>query len=202
MRPSVRVGLTGGIGSGKSLVAALLAERGAIVIDADAIAREVVAPGTPGLAAIAKEFGSAVLHADGSLDRAALASVVFADPGRLESLNAITHPLIARESAARIEAAPAGSVLVYDMPLLVENGLVDGWDLVVVVDAPDDLRLQRLQARGLERHDAERRMAAQATRLDRLAVADVVIDNSHTLEAVAQQVDQLWARIGEMAEGT
>lgn len=198
----MRIALTGGIGSGKSAVAALLAQRGAIIIDADAIARDVVAPGTPGLASIVEVFGPAMLHSDGALNRAALASVVFADPGKLAILNDITHPLIAQESARRIDSAPADSVIVYDMPLLVENGLADGWDLVIVVDAPDELRLQRLEARGLERADAQRRMAAQATRQERLAMADVVIDNGGSMEALRVQVGRLWARIVQPQAGT
>lgn len=202
MTGPVRVGLTGGIGSGKTAVAALLAERGAIIIDADALAREVVAPGTPGLSSIVEAFGPSVLQSDGSLDRGALASLVFADRAKLETLNGITHPLIASESARLIDSAPDGAVVVYDMPLLVENGLATGWDLVVVVDAPDEVRLRRLEERGLEREDAHRRMAAQATRQERLAVADVVIDNGGTQDALREQVDRLWARIGRPPTGT
>lgn len=186
------VGLTGGIGSGKSAVARHLVGHGAVLIDADAIAREVVEPGTPGLAAVVAEFGAAMLRTDGSLDRAALASVVFADPERLAALNSMTHPLIAARTAELMAAAPADSVVVYDMPLLVENGLAGGYDVVVVVDAPDEVRVIRLVERGLSESDARARMAAQATREQRLAVADHIIDNSGDLGALEHAVDGLW----------
>lgn len=192
----LRVGLTGGIGSGKSEVARRLAELGAVVVDADAIAREIVEPGQPALAEIRAEFGDGVMAADGSLDRAALAAVVFSDAERLAALNAITHPRIAQRSAALIAAAPADAVVVYDMPLLVENGLTDGWDLVVVVDCPDEARVDRLvRDRGMDPDDARARIAAQATREQRLAAADVVLDNAGTRDALRAQVDALWARL-------
>ncbi|MEZ5116848.1 MAG: dephospho-CoA kinase [Candidatus Nanopelagicales bacterium] len=192
----LRVGLTGGIGSGKSEVARRLAELGAVVVDADAIAREIVEPGQPALAEIRAEFGDAVMAPDGSLDRAALAAVVFSDAERLAALNAITHPRIAQRSAALIAAAPADAVVVYDMPLLVENGLTDGWDLVVVVDCPDEARVDRLvRDRGMDPDDARARIAAQATREQRLAAADVVLDNAGTRDALRAQVDALWARL-------
>ncbi len=140
----ITVGLTGGIGSGKSEVARLLAAHGAVVVDADALAREAVAPGTPGLAAVVAEFGPEVLAADGSLDRAALGRVVFGDDTRLAALEAIVHPYVGRRSAELMAAAAPGSVVVYDVPLLVEKGLQDGYDVVVVVDAADDVRLHRL----------------------------------------------------------
>lgn len=191
-----RIGLTGGIGSGKSQAARRLAELGAVVVDADAIAREIVRPGQPALAEIRAEFGAAVIAADGGLDRAALAGIVFADADRLAALNAITHPRIAARTAELIAAAPAGAVVVYDMPLLVENGLTDGWDLVVVVDAPDEVRRDRLvRLRGMDPADADARMAAQATRERRLAVADVVLDNAGTVEDLDAQVDALWRRL-------
>ncbi len=139
----LRVGLTGGIGSGKSAVADLLAARGAVVIDADALAREVVEPGTPGLAEVVAAFGSEVLDAAGRLDRATLAQLVFSDPARLATLNAIVHPLVAGRSADLAAAAPEDAVLVMDVPLLVENHLEGAYDVVVVVDAPDDVRLAR-----------------------------------------------------------
>ena len=191
------VALTGGIGSGKSTVASLLAERGAYVVDADAIAREVVRPGEPALRQIAQEFGSEVLAPDGSLDRGALASVVFGDSAALARLNAITHPRIAQRSAELTASAPADALVVYDMPLLVEQGpeALVGWDAVVVVDAPDEVRLERLVTRGLDRADAQRRMAAQASREERLAAADVVIDNGRDLAHTEEQVQGLWNRL-------
>lgn len=196
---TLRVGLTGGIGSGKSEVARRLAWHGAVVVDADAIAREIVEPGQPALEEIRAEFGDAVLRADGSLDRAALAAIVFADADRLAALNAITHPRIAARSAELMAAAPADGVVVYDMPLLVENRLAEGWDVVVVVDAPDEVRLDRLVGRGLDREDAQRRMAAQATREQRLAVADEVVDNGGSLAELRGQVDALWERLRQKA---
>jgi dephospho-CoA kinase len=193
----MRVALTGGIGSGKSTVAQLLVDRGAIVIDADAIAREVVAPGEPALAEIRAAFGPEVIGEDGTLDRGRLASLVFCDAAALARLNEITHPRIAERSAALIAAAPPDAVVVYDMPLLVEQGptALQGWDHVVVVDCPDELRLQRLIERGLDPDDARRRMAAQATREQRLAVADTVLDNSGDLDALRAQVSGLWTRL-------
>ena len=193
----MKIALTGGIGSGKSTVSRLLADRGAVVIDADAIAREIVEPGEPALAEIAEAFGAGVLSRDGSLNRSALADLVFRDESVLAVLNSITHPRIASRSAELISAAPADAVLVYDMPLLVEQGAsaLRGWDAIVVVDAPDDLRLRRLVQRGLDADDAQRRIAAQAPREDRLSVADHVIDNGGDLSALEAQVDALWERL-------
>jgi dephospho-CoA kinase len=190
------VGLTGGIGAGKSTVAAQLAGLGALVIDADALAREVVQPGTEGLAAVVDAFGTQMLAPDGSLDRAALAAQVFTDPAELDRLNAIVHPLVAQRSAALVAAAEQDAVVVHDIPLLVETGRA-GYDLVVVVDAPDDVRLQRLVERGLPEDEARRRMAAQATREERLAVADVVIDNCGDREDLHEQVLELWRELVE-----
>ena len=190
-----RVGLTGGIGSGKSTVARLLADLGASVIDADAIAREVVAPGSEGLAALVATFGPRILTPEGSLDRAVLAEIAFADPGARERLNAITHPRIAARTAELMSALPDDAVFVHDVPLLAELGLQKAYDLVVVVDAPDDLRVRRLVERGLSETDARARIAAQATREQRLAVADVVIDNSGTLESLREQVESAWPRV-------
>lgn len=193
----MRVGLTGGIGSGKSTVSALLAERGAIVVDADAIARAIVEPGEPALSEIAEAFGAEVIGSDGALDRARLAALVFGDPDALERLNAITHPRIAQRSAEMIAQAPTDAVVVYDMPLLVEQGpdALTGWDHIAVVDCPDDVRLGRLVARGMDADDARRRMASQATREERIAVADTVIDNSRDLASLTGQVDSLWDRL-------
>lgn len=196
----LKVGLTGGIGSGKSAVSRLLAERGAVVVDADAIAREVVEPGTPGLAAVVAEFGDGVLRPDGSLDRPALGAIVFSDPQRLAALNAIVHPLIAARTGELVAAAPAAAVVVHDVPLLTENNLAAGYDVVVVVDVPVELQLDRLvRLRGMTEADARARIAAQADREQRLAVAHLVIDNSGTLEQLAAQVDALWADLESRA---
>lgn len=194
---ALRVALTGGIGSGKSTVAAILADRGAVVVDADAIAREIVEPGQPALREIAEAFGDDVIGSDGRLDRARLSRIVFDDDAALARLNAITHPRIAMRSADLLAAAPPDAVVVYDMPLLVEQGAdaLRGWDLIVVVDSPDDVRLERLVARGLDIEDARRRMRAQATRDERLAAADIVLDNSGDLASLEEQVDALWPRL-------
>jgi dephospho-CoA kinase len=193
---TVMVGLTGGIGAGKSTAARLLAERGALVLDADVAAREVVAPGTDGLAAVVREFGDAVLGPDGALDRAALAEVVFADPGRRDALNAIVHPRVRSWMAQRVAAAPEGSVVVQDIPLLVEGGLAGLFELVVVVDAADEVRVARLvRDREMSEREAAARIAAQAPRGQRLAAADVVLSNDGTPEELAAQVGGLWDRI-------
>ena len=191
----IRIGLTGGIGSGKSTVARLLAQRGAVVIDADHIAREIVDPGQPALAEIADRFGAEVISPDGSLDRGALAAIVFADSVALADLNAITHPRIAQRTAELIEAAPDDAVVVYDMPLLVENNLTEGWDHVIVVDADRDVRIQRLIERGLDTADIEARMSRQATDEQRRAVADIVIDNSDDIDALETQVATAWSSL-------
>lgn len=190
----LRVGLSGGIGSGKSTVAAALARRGAVVIDADAIAREVVEPGQPGLAAVVERFGENVLDGDGRLDRPALAAVVFEDAAARAGLNAIVHPLVAAESARRMAAAPADSVVVLDVPLLVEAAK-SGYDVVVIVEAPPDVRIERLVGRGMSADDARKRMAAQASDEDRRKVADVVLDNSGSQEDLEAQIDSLWAQL-------
>lgn len=192
----VRIGLTGGIGSGKSTVAALLAEHGAVVIDADQIARDLVEPGEPALAALVTEFGPRILRVDGSLSRGELARLAFSDPVATERLNAIMHPLIGAESARRMAAGPSDGVVVYDMPLLVETGQRDLVDLVVVVDVPEEIQVDRaVRQRGLDEEDVRRRMEVQAVREDRLAAADVVIDNSGDLAATRAQVEALWAQI-------
>ncbi len=190
-----RIGLTGGIGSGKSTVSAMLADLGAHVIDADAIAREVVAPGTEGLAALVVAFGPDILALDGSLNRAALADRAFADESARQRLNAITHPRIAARTAELMRNIPDDAVLVHDVPLLVEVGLQDAYDMVLVVDAPDDVRVRRLLKRGLDEQDARARIAAQATREQRLAVADVVLDNSGSLGDLREQVERAWTTI-------
>ena len=193
----LRIGLTGGIGSGKSTVAARLAELGAVVIDSDQLAREVVEPGSPGLARVVERFGSGVLAPDGSLDRPGLGRLVFGDPAALADLNAIVHPLVrARSEALTAEAAGAGAaVVVHDVPLLVENKLAAGYDRVVVVEAPLPLRLQRLAGRGLDPDTARARIAAQASDEERRAVADIVLDNSGSVAELRAQVDAAWARL-------
>jgi dephospho-CoA kinase len=192
------VGLTGGIGSGKSAVAAELAAYGATVVDADAIAREVVEPGTPGLEAVVAEFGDRVLTPDGRLDRPRLGEIVFADEASLTRLNAIVHPLVGERSAQLMEEAVASGVevVVYDVPLLVENGLGPLYDLVVVVDAPDAVRVERVTAnRGMPREQVEARIRAQADRDTRLAAADLVVDNSGTREELTERVAELWREL-------
>lgn len=196
----LRVGLTGGIGSGKSEVARRLVARGAVLIDADLVAREVVEPGTPGLAAVVAEFGEEVRRPDGTLDRERLGSIVFADPGRLAALNAIVHPLVGRRMAELNDAAPADAVVVYDVPLLTENDLAGTYDVVVVVDAPVETQLARLVGvRGMTEEAARARIAAQATRERRRAIADYVIDNSGTLDELSAQVDALWTELSGKA---
>lgn len=192
----MRIGLTGGIGSGKSTVAAMLAERGAAVVDADQIARDLVEPGGAALAELVTEFGPRILQADGSLSRGELAALAFSDPRATERLNAIMHPLIRAEAQRRLAGFVKAPVVVYDMPLLVETGQGDLVDLVVVVDVPEEVQLERAVAlRGLDSEDVRRRMEVQASRADRRAAADVVIDNGGSLADTAAQVDELWRRI-------
>ena len=189
-----RIGLTGGIGSGKSSVASLLLEHGAIVIDADAIARELVEPGQPALDALVAEFGPGILTPLGTLSRGELAKLAFSDSAATKRLNAIMHPLIGEESARRIQAAPESAVVVYDMPLLVETKQRDLVDFVVVVDVPEQLQIERaVSLRGLDQEDVERRMQAQVSRDERLAIADYVIDNSGSLDELKASVSGLWA---------
>ncbi|WP_329574334.1 dephospho-CoA kinase [Streptomyces sp. NBC_01361] len=196
----LKVGLTGGIGAGKSEVSRLLVEHGAVLIDADRIAREVVEPGTPGLAAVVEAFGSEVLAPDGSLDRPALGAIVFADADRLAVLNSIVHPLVGARSAEREAAATGDSVVVHDVPLLAENGLAPLYDLVVVVDASPETQLDRLvRLRGMSEEDARARMAAQATRDKRLEIADIVIDNDVPLDELHRRVDAVWADLAQRA---
>lgn len=189
----LRIGLTGGIGSGKSTVSEELARLGADLIDADKIARQVVEPGSEGLDAIEREFGSEVIAGDGSLDRAALAGIVFSDTARLKALEAITHPLIGKETARRFAEAAPDAIVVHDMPLLVETGQTDGYHLMVVVDTPEDVRLHRLvELRGMPEADARARIKAQATDEQRRAVADVLLDNSGDRDGLIAQIHQLW----------
>ena len=200
----LRVGLTGGIGSGKSEVGRRLAARGAVLLDADTAARAVVEPGTPGLARVAETFGPGVLRDDGSLDRAKLAEVVFADDAARGKLNAIVHPLVhahmrAAEEAA-VQASGDGAVIVHDVPLLAEGGRGKEFDLVIVVDAPAEVQVERLTRRGMTEDQARARMAAQATRDQRLAVADIVIDNSGPLADLDRRITDVWAGLQARAE--
>jgi dephospho-CoA kinase len=200
-RAQTRVGLTGGVASGKSAVAALLRELGAVVIDSDQLAREVVEPGTPGLAAVVEEFGENVLTGDGHLDRAALGSVVFGDEASRRRLEGILHPLI-RARAAEVEAeAGPGALVVHDIPLLVETGQADRFDAVLVVDVPVETQVERMvRDRGWSAEDARRRVAAQADREERRAVATHVIDNTGTHDDLRERVTEV---VGELvAPGT
>ncbi len=192
-----RIGLTGGIGSGKSAVSRLLASRGAVVVDADLVAREVVEPGSAGLQQLVQEFGPQVLQPDGSLDREGLGRLVFPDPQALARLNAITHPLIAARTRELFEEAAAGgaSVLVHDVALLVENGLAGAYDEVVVVAVTPMTQLDRLvRLRGMSETDARARINSQAVLADRLSVATHVISNDGPIRELVPQVDALWAR--------
>ncbi|MEU6531138.1 dephospho-CoA kinase [Streptomyces sp. NPDC046928] len=199
----LKVGLTGGIGAGKSEVSRLLVEHGAVLIDADRIAREVVAPGTPGLAAVVEAFGEEVLAADGGLDRPKLGSIVFADPERLAVLNSIVHPLVGARSRELEEAAADDAVVVHDVPLLTENGLAPLYDLVIVVDAGPGTQLDRLvRLRGMTEEDARARMAAQATREQRRAIADIVVDNDVPLDELRGRVEDVWEELVRRAHAT
>lgn len=193
------IALTGGIAAGKSTIARRLAERGALVVDADAIVRDVQAVGSPVLAEIARAFGADVLAADGALDRPALGARVFGDPAALATLNAIVHPAVRAESARRFAEARAGdpdAVIVYDVPLLVEARVDDPWDLIVVADAPAAVRAQRLvDERGLSEADAAARLASQVDDDRRRAIADVVIDTSGSMARTLAQTDRLWERL-------
>jgi dephospho-CoA kinase len=192
----VLVGLTGGIGSGKTTVSDLLGAWGALIVDADVIAREVVAPGTPGLAALAEAFGPEVIGADGGLDRERMAAIAFADPEQRARLNGIVHPLVRARSVELVAAAPPGSVIVQAIPLLAETGQRGGFDLVVVVDVDPEVAVARLiTSRGMTEADARARIASQATRAERLAIADVVIDNSGDRENLEAQVAELWREL-------
>ena len=189
----ILVGLTGGIGSGKSTVSSLLEGRGAIIIDADAIVREVQLPGSPVLAELASKFGPEVLAADGSLDRQAVANIVFTDPEALKSLNAIVHPAVGKEMNRRmIEQRTTKNVVILDIPLLTENPR-EGLQGKIVVDVPVEVQVERLvKFRGFDEADARARISRQATREQRLLTADFVIDNSHDLESLIPQIDKVW----------
>lgn len=199
------MGLTGGIGSGKSSVSARLQEHGAVVVDADLLARKVVAAGTPGLSRVVERFGAEVLRPDGELDRPALGRRVFSDPAALADLNAIVHPLVGKRTAELTAAAQSQGtrVLVHDVPLLVENGLAGRYDLVVVVAASPATQLDRLvRLRGMPEPDARARIAAQRPLGDKVAVADHVLDNDGTPEQLAAQADALWEQLLAAAAGT
>jgi dephospho-CoA kinase len=199
------VGLTGGIASGKSVVAARFGEHGAVVVDADQIAREVVARGTPALARIAEEFGSGVLASDGSLDRGALGAIVFADPRKLAMLNSITHPAVRELSQRRFaEAAESDpdAIVVYDVPLLTDARGKDEFDLVVVVSAPEEVRIERMVSlRGMSPEEAGRRIRAQVPEQQRLALADFVIDSGGTLGETLNRADEVWRELHQRAVG-
>jgi dephospho-CoA kinase len=199
----LRVGLTGGIGAGKGEVARRLAAYGALVIDADQVAREVVAPGTPGLDEVVAAFGTGVLRPDGSLDRALLGEIVFSDPALRGKLNAIVHPRVGERMREIEETAGEQDVVVHEIPLLAENGLAGAFDVVVVVDAPPAVQVERLVSiRGLTESHALARMSAQATREERLAVATMVVDNSGSLEDLDERVAALWAELSRRAKGS
>jgi dephospho-CoA kinase len=192
----VRVGLTGGIASGKSTVAQLLVELGAVLIDGDALAREVVARVTPGLAQVIDEFGEELLTAEGDLDRAALGRIVFSDESARRRLEAITHPLIFERCAELEAAAPADAVVVHDIPLLAESGRADTFDAVIVVDVPAELQVERMMRdRGWKREDAEARIVAQASREDRLSIATYVIGNTGSIDDLRTQVEDVYDKL-------
>ena len=190
----MRVGLTGGVASGKSTVAAMLAELGAVVIDADALAREVVQAGTPGFDRVVEEFGSELVGPDGELDRPALGRLVFADESARKRLEAIVHPLVFERYAELEATAPTDAIVVHDIPLLAESGRADDFDAVIVVDAPRDTQVERMTAdRGWTAEDAESRIAAQATREDRLAIATYVVDNTGSLDDLRARVAEIYS---------
>lgn len=199
-RRHVRVGLTGGIASGKSTVSAILRELGAVVIDADALAREVVAKGTPGLAAVVAEFGPGLLTADGELDRAAMGSLVFGDEAARRRLEAIVHPLVFERIVDLETHAPEGAVVVHDIPLLAEGGRAPSFDAVLVVDVPTEVQVERMvRDRGWTREQAQARIAAQASRAERLAIATHVLDNTGTREDLRAAVERVHAELAARA---
>jgi dephospho-CoA kinase len=193
-----RVGLTGGVASGKSTVSAMLADLGAVVIDADVLAREAVARGTSGLEAVVAELGPGVLTAEGDLDRPAVGAIVFADEQKRRALEAVVHPRVRARAAELEAAAPPGSVVVHDIPLLTETGQAGSFDAVVVVDVPVEVQVARMvEQRGMTRADAQARVAAQASREERLAIATYVIDNSGDLEALRARVAEVYAELAD-----
>jgi len=197
---SLRVGLTGGIGAGKSEVSRRLESYGAVVIDADLVARQVVAPGTPGLAQVVEAFGEGVLGPDGSLDRERLGEIVFADVSLRGKLNAIIHPLVGARMR-ELEEAAESAIVVHDIPLLAENHLADGFDEVVVVDVPPRVQAERLvKERGMTPEQARARMRAQASRQERLAIATIVVDNSGSLAELDRETGDLWAELRRRAK--
>ena len=189
------VGLTGGIGAGKSTVAELLAARGAVIVDADQVARAVVEPGQPALAKLVERFGDGILDGDGRLDRAALAKVAFSDDESRRDLEAITHPAINEDFTRRVAEAPSDAVVVLDVPLLAESEQARKrpYQTVIVVEAPREVRLQRLEARGVDRADAEARMSAQVSDDERRKLATYVVDNAGDRAALEQRIDEIWA---------
>lgn len=196
----MRVGLTGGIASGKSTVSAMLADLGAVVIDADLLAREVVAAGTPGLAAVVAEFGDDLLTPEGELDRSAMARLVFGDESARKRLESIVHPLVFERIVELESRAGEHDVVVHDIPLLAESGRADTFDAVIVVDAPQTHQVDRMtRDRGMDRADAEARIGSQTSRETRLAVATHVIDNSGTPEELRARVEAVWAELVEQA---
>ncbi|MCW2850818.1 MAG: coaE [Nocardioides sp.] len=199
----MRVGLTGGIASGKSTVSGMLAELGAVVIDADKLAREVVEKGTPGLAAVVEAFGAGLLTADGDLDRPAMGALVFNDEGKRRTLESIVHPLVFERIVALEQEAPEGAVVVHDIPLLAESGRAGTFDAVVVVDVPPETQVERmLRDRGWTRQDAESRIASQASREDRLAVATYVVDNTGSLADLRRRVEEVYAELTDPARAS
>lgn len=196
------VGLTGGIGSGKSTVARLLADRGAVIVDADQVARDVVEPGQPAFDALVERFGTGIVGPDGRLDRARLADLAFATEEATSALNAVTHPAVGAEFARRMEAAPRDAIVVCDVPLLVESATAAsrGYEFVIVVEAPRELRLARLEERGVPRDDAEARMAKQATDEQRRAVATHLVDNSGDRARLETQVERIWAELSAIRD--
>jgi len=197
----MRVGLTGGIASGKSTVAAMLEELGAIIIDGDKLAREVVERGTPGLAAVVEAFGEELLTPEGDLDRPALGRIVFGDEAKRRVLEGIVHPLVFERYAALEASAPEGALVVHDIPLLAESGRADTFDAVLVVDVPVETQVERLvRDRGMDRSDAEARIAAQATREQRLAIATHVLDNTGTREQLRDRVHEVVAELRGAAD--
>lgn len=200
MTAMTRIALTGGIASGKSMVADEFARLGAVIVDADLLAREVVAPRSPGLERIVQRFGAGMLNEDGTLDRARLGDLVFVDDDARADLNAIVHPLVRERSEELFAAAPPGSVVIEVIPLLVETGLHQAFDHVIVVDAPTEVQVRRLMQRsGLTADQARTRVRIQATREDRIAAADWVIDNSGDQASTVRQVEALWPVLRQLS---